>query len=65
MILVDAEKTLVHINEAEISEVIDLSALKEDLTKALDQLKESYVKNLSLRSSAGFSPLIYSLSTSL
>nr|CAG4645125.1 EOG090X0DUK [Leptodora kindtii] len=53
MILVDAEKTLVHINEAEISEVIDLSALKEDLTKALDQLKESYVKNLSLRSSAG------------
>nr|CAG4636522.1 EOG090X0DUK [Eubosmina coregoni]SVE70067.1 EOG090X0DUK [Eubosmina coregoni] len=41
------------VNENEIAELVNVNRLKEDLQKAIDQLKSDYVKNVTLRSAAG------------
>jgi hypothetical protein len=46
------------VDENEISELINVSKLKEDLQKSLDNLKADYVKNLTIRSGAGQSSFI-------
>lgn len=43
----------VPINETEMAELINVQHLKEELQKGLDHLKADYVKNLSIRSTAG------------
>ncbi len=40
-------------NENEIAQLINVEHLKNDLQKALDQLKNDYVKNVTIRSAAG------------
>ncbi|CAH0546089.1 unnamed protein product [Brassicogethes aeneus] len=46
-------KGKVEVNENQISEVINLDTLKNNMTKAVDNLKDDFVKNLSLRSTTG------------
>ncbi|KAJ8919976.1 hypothetical protein NQ315_006506 [Exocentrus adspersus] len=46
-------KSKIIINESEISQAVDVDALKSQMQKAIEQLKEDFVKNLSLRSAAG------------
>ena len=48
------KKTAVVIDEREVAELINITQLKEDLQKSLDKLKADYVKNLTIRSAAGF-----------
>ena len=45
------------VDENEISELINVSKLKEDLQRSLDNLKADYVKNLTIRSGAGWFPI--------
>ena len=48
------KKGPVPVNEQEISEVLDVDDLKNDLNNAFEHMKAEYVKNLSLRSTSGF-----------
>ncbi|XP_058832310.1 ribosome-recycling factor, mitochondrial [Topomyia yanbarensis] len=43
----------VHINEDQLSEVINLRALRTQMEKGINTMKEDYIKNLSLRSATG------------
>lgn len=43
----------VHISEEQLTEIINLSALRVQMEKSLDTMKEDYIKNLSLRSATG------------
>lgn len=52
-VLVEKNKGPVPINENEMAELVNVPSLKQDLQKGLDQLKNDYVKHLSLRSAAG------------
>jgi len=54
------KKPVVVVDENEISELINVSKLKEDLQRSLDNLKADYVKNLTIRSGAGW----FSITTS-
>nr|CAD7423280.1 unnamed protein product [Timema monikensis] len=46
-------KKKVEINEQQLSEVIKVDTLKGQMQRAVDHMKEEYVKNLSLRSTTG------------
>jgi hypothetical protein len=46
-------KKKVEISEEQLAEVIKIDAMKTKMQKAIDRLKEEYVKNLSLRSTTG------------
>lgn len=46
-------KGKVQINEAQMSELINVENFKTQMQKALENLKEDFVKNLSLRSTSG------------
>nr|SVE78501.1 EOG090X0DUK [Daphnia lumholtzi] len=47
------KKGPVPVNESEIGELVNVSRLKVDFQKGLDQLKSDYMKHLSLRSASG------------
>ena len=49
------------VNENEIAELVNVNRLKEDLQKAIDQLKSDYVKNVTLRSAAGKNCIIQNI----
>jgi ribosome recycling factor len=46
-------KRKVEINDEELAEVIKVDTMKTQMQKAVDRMKEDYVKNLSLRSTTG------------
>lgn len=48
-----SKKYKVHINEEEIAELISVNALKHRLDTLVEELKQEYVKQLSLRTSVG------------
>nr|CAG4638742.1 EOG090X0DUK [Cyclestheria hislopi] len=47
------KKAHVEVHENEIAELTNIDSLKQDLERALEHLRQDYVKNLSIRSSAG------------
>ncbi|XP_031356538.1 ribosome-recycling factor, mitochondrial [Photinus pyralis] len=49
----DKNKAKVEVNEAQLAEAVNLGALRKDMERAIGTLKEEFVKNLSIRSSAG------------
>ncbi|XP_018335368.1 ribosome-recycling factor, mitochondrial [Agrilus planipennis] len=49
----DKGKTQVKFNESEIAEFVNVDSVKNQMQKAIDDLKNDFVKQLSLRSSAG------------
>nr|CAD7396645.1 unnamed protein product [Timema poppensis] len=51
-------KKKVEINEQQLSEVIKVDTLKGQMQRAVDHMKEEYVKNLSLRSTTGSTLLV-------
>lgn len=46
-------KKKILVNESQLEEVINLSSLKEQMGTVVENLKEDFIKHLSLRSSAG------------
>lgn len=46
-------KKKVIVNESQLEEVINISSLREQMTEVVDNLKQDFIKQLSLRSSAG------------
>ncbi|XP_018569796.1 ribosome-recycling factor, mitochondrial [Anoplophora glabripennis] len=46
-------KMKVQINKSQISEYVNVDTLKNQMQRAIDQLKDDFVKNLSIRSAAG------------
>jgi ribosome recycling factor len=46
-------KKKVEINDEQLAEVIKIDTMRTQMQKAVDRLKEEYVKNLSLRSTTG------------
>jgi ribosome recycling factor len=46
-------KKKVEINDEQLAEVIKVDTMKTQMQKAVDRMKEDYVKNLSLRSTTG------------
>ncbi|XP_076062574.1 mitochondrial ribosome recycling factor 1 isoform X2 [Oratosquilla oratoria] len=46
-------KSKSHISDEEMNEMIDVEQMHEDMANAVTQLKQDYIKHLSLRSSAG------------
>lgn len=46
-------KSKVVINENQLSEVVNIETMKSQLQKSLDQLKEDFIKHVSLRSTTG------------
>nr|CAD7593454.1 unnamed protein product [Timema genevievae] len=52
-LLEHSTKKKVEINEQHLSEVIKVDTLKGQMQRAVDHMKEEYVKNLSLRSTTG------------
>lgn len=46
-------KKKVAINDDELSEIVQTDTMKNQMQKALDVLRDEYIKNVSLRSSAG------------
>lgn len=48
-----AGKTKVHVNEALLSEVVNVAALKNQMDEAIEYLKDDFTKHLSLRSTTG------------
>lgn len=49
----DKGKKKVEINDEQLAEVIKVDTMKTQMQKAVDRMKEDYVKNLSLRSTTG------------
>lgn len=49
----DKGKKKVEISDEQLAEVIKIDAMRTQMQKAVDRLKEEYVKNLSLRSTTG------------
>lgn len=49
----DKAKSKVEVNEAQLSELVNVDALKTQMEKAINILKEEYVKHVSLRSASG------------
>jgi len=47
------QKRKVEVNEELLAEVINVSALRDQMQSTIDKLKEDYTKNLSLRSASG------------
>lgn len=41
------------VNENELAEIVDVDTMKTQMQKALDMLKDEYIRNLSLRSTTG------------
>ncbi|KAJ8969105.1 hypothetical protein NQ314_001915 [Rhamnusium bicolor] len=46
-------KAKIEVNEAQISEVLNVETLKNQMQNAVDQLKDDFIKHLSLRSTTG------------
>jgi ribosome recycling factor len=46
-------KKKVEISDEQLAEVIKIDAMRTQMQKAVDHLKEEYVKNLSLRTTTG------------
>ncbi|EEZ98734.1 ribosome-recycling factor, mitochondrial [Tribolium castaneum] len=46
-------KAKVHVNESQLSEIVNVESLKTQMQKAVDLLKEDYVKHLSVRTTTG------------
>ncbi|KAG5878588.1 hypothetical protein JTB14_008962 [Gonioctena quinquepunctata] len=51
-------KAKVEVNETQISEVLNIDSMKSQMQRVLEQLKDDFVKNLSLRSTTGSIELI-------
>jgi hypothetical protein len=47
------KKAVVNVNESEISEIINLDSMKNQLSKILDQMKDDFTKQLSVRGAGG------------
>uniref|UniRef100_U5EVR6 Ribosome-recycling factor, mitochondrial n=1 Tax=Corethrella appendiculata TaxID=1370023 RepID=U5EVR6_9DIPT len=49
----DKSKGKVHVNEEQLKSVINLDGLKTQMEKSLNQMRDDFIKNLSLRSTSG------------
>lgn len=49
----EKSKGKVQINEAQLAEIVNLDSIKKQMEKAIEVLKDDFVKNLSLRSTTG------------
>jgi hypothetical protein len=47
------KKTTTSVNENELAEIVAVDTMKTQMQKALDMLKDEYIRNLSLRSTTG------------
>lgn len=47
------KKTVTSVNENELAEIVAVDTMKVQMQKALDMLKDEYIRNLSLRSTTG------------
>jgi hypothetical protein len=47
------KKTTTAVNENELAEIVAVDTMKTQMQKALDMLKDEYIRNLSLRSTTG------------
>lgn len=47
------KQTKVHVTEAEMSELVNVTKMHNDFSQLVEDLKQDYIKNLSLRTAAG------------
>lgn len=47
------KQTKVHVTEAEMSELVNVTKMHDDFSQLVEDLKQDYIKNLSLRTAAG------------
>nr|XP_053646045.1 ribosome-recycling factor, mitochondrial-like [Cherax quadricarinatus]XP_053646046.1 ribosome-recycling factor, mitochondrial-like [Cherax quadricarinatus] len=47
------KKAKVHLSDSELSELVNVTKMKEEFSDIVENLKQEYIKNLSLRTSAG------------
>lgn len=57
------KQTKVHVTEAEMSELLNVTKMHNQFSQLVEDLKQDYIKNLSLRTAAGVYYFTHVLST--